>query len=66
MGFLVQSFNEMTRQLARARDEAHRSQEAVEAQRAYLQALLAQLSSGVVTVDRERRLGASSRLRAVG
>ena len=60
MGFLVQSFNEMTRQLARARDEAHRSQEAVEAQRAYLQALLAQLSSGVVTVDRERRLGTAN------
>lgn len=57
MGFLVQSFNEMTRQLARARDETRRSQEAVEAQRTSLQALLAQLSSGVVTVDRERRLG---------
>ena len=60
MGFLVQSFNEMTRQLARARDEARRSQEAVEAQRTYLQALLAQLSSGVVTVDRERRLGTAN------
>ena len=60
MGFLVQSFNEMTRQLARARDEAHRSQEAVEAQRTSLQALLAQLSSGVVTVDRERRLGTAN------
>ena len=60
MGFLVQSFNEMTRQLARARDEARRSQEAVEAQRTSLQALLAQLSSGVVTVDRERRLGTAN------
>ncbi len=57
MAFLVQSFNEMTRQLARARDETRRSQQAVETQRTYLQALLAQLSSGVVTVDREQRLG---------
>jgi nitrogen fixation/metabolism regulation signal transduction histidine kinase len=51
MGFLVQSFNEMTRRLSLARDEASRSQQAVEEQRQYLEAVLARLSSGVVTVD---------------
>jgi nitrogen fixation/metabolism regulation signal transduction histidine kinase len=57
MAFLVQSFNEMTRRLARARDEAHRSQQAVEDQRTYLEALLARLSSGVASIDQHQRLG---------
>jgi nitrogen fixation/metabolism regulation signal transduction histidine kinase len=56
MGFLVRSFNEMTGRLARARDEARQSQQAVEEQRQYLQAVLARLSSGVVTVDAESRV----------
>jgi len=56
MAFLVQSFNEMTRKLALARDEARRSQQAVEEQRTYLEAVLARLSSGVVTVDARGRL----------
>ena len=46
LGFLVQSFNQMTRKLAQARDAAQRSQELVESQRAYLEAMLARLSSG--------------------
>ncbi len=46
LGFLVQSFNDMTRRIARARDE-------VEAQRAYLEAVLGRLSSGVLTFDRK-------------
>ncbi len=49
LGFLVQSFNDMTRQIARARDQ-------VEAQRAYLEAVLGRLSSGVLTLDRHLRL----------
>jgi nitrogen fixation/metabolism regulation signal transduction histidine kinase len=56
MGFLVESFNEMTRRLAQARDEANRSQQAVEEQRTYLEAVLARLSSGVATVDERQRL----------
>ncbi len=56
MGFLVQSFNEMTRKLARARDETRRSRKALEAQHTYLEAVLARLSSGVITFDQERRL----------
>ncbi len=51
LGFLVRSFNEMTRKLARARDEAKRNREQVEGQRAYLEAVLGRLSSGVLTLD---------------
>ncbi len=56
MGFLVQSFNEMTRKLAQARDETRRSRKALEAQHTYLEAVLAKLSSGVITFDEEHRL----------
>lgn len=51
LGFLVESFNEMTRKIALARDEAKRSQAQVEAQRSYLEAVLGRLSSGVLTLD---------------
>lgn len=51
LGFLVRSFNEMTRKIARARDEARRSRDEVEEQRAYLEAVLGRLSSGVLTLD---------------
>ncbi len=56
VGFLVDSFNVMTRRLARARDDARLSQRQVEEQRTYLEAVLARLSSGVMTFDNERRL----------
>jgi PAS domain S-box-containing protein len=52
MGFLVQSFNDMTRKLRRAREEANRSQQAVEQQRERLAVMLARLSSGVLVIDR--------------
>jgi nitrogen fixation/metabolism regulation signal transduction histidine kinase len=51
LGFLVRSFNDMTRRLAKARDQAHKSQQLVEGQRAYLEAVLANLSSGVMSLD---------------
>jgi len=51
LGFLVESFNEMTRKLARARDETRESQRQLEESRAYLEAVLSRLSSGVVTLD---------------
>jgi nitrogen fixation/metabolism regulation signal transduction histidine kinase len=51
LGFLVRSFNDMTRRLSRARDVAHESQQQVESQRAYLEAVLANLSSGVIGLD---------------
>ncbi len=56
LGFLVDSFNQMTRNLAQARDSAQRSQQLVERQRAYLEIVLARLSSGVITLDHEGRL----------
>ena len=53
MGFLVQSFNDMTKRLRRAREETSRSQEAVERERERLAIILARLSTGVLAVDRE-------------
>jgi len=52
MGFLVHSFNDMTKRLRRAREEATRATEAVERERARLAILLARLSTGVLAVDR--------------
>lgn len=51
LGFLVKSFNYMTQQLEQARNNADESQRQVERQRAYLQAVLGQISSGVITLD---------------
>jgi two-component system, NtrC family, nitrogen regulation sensor histidine kinase NtrY len=51
LGFLVRSFNDMTRRLSKARDQARKSQQQVEGQRAYLEAVLANLSSGVMSLD---------------
>jgi len=51
MGFLVQSFNDMTKRLRRARAEATHSQQAVERERTRLAIILARLSTGVLAVD---------------
>lgn len=51
LGFLVTSFNDMTKRLARAREETRRSQQAVEAERAGLAVILARLSTGVVSLE---------------
>ena len=59
LGFLVRSFNDMTRRLIRSRDQANRSKREIEGQRAYLEAVLASLSSGVIS------LGADSVVRAI-
>jgi nitrogen fixation/metabolism regulation signal transduction histidine kinase len=56
LGFLVESFNVMTAKLARARDEAHNSRQEVERQRAYLETLLGNLSSGVLSFDSRLKL----------
>ena len=56
LGFLVSSFNEMTRRIAQARDEAARSKQLVEAQRSYLETVLGSLSSGVMALDAEGRI----------
>jgi nitrogen fixation/metabolism regulation signal transduction histidine kinase len=56
LGFLVQSFNDMTRRIAKARDQAGRSQRLVEGQRAYLETVLGSLSSGVLSLGAEQRV----------
>ena len=56
LGFLVASFNDMTRKIAKARDEVRLSQQEVEAQRTYLEAVLSRLSSGVLVLDRQKQL----------
>jgi nitrogen fixation/metabolism regulation signal transduction histidine kinase len=53
MGFLVHSFNDMTKRLRRAREETTRSQQAVERERERLSIILARLSTGVVTIGRD-------------
>ena len=51
LGFLVTSFNDMTKRLGRAREETRRSQQAVEGERAGLAVILARLSTGVVSLE---------------
>jgi nitrogen fixation/metabolism regulation signal transduction histidine kinase len=51
MGFLVHSFNDMTKRLRRAREETERSRQAVERERERLAIILARLSTGVIVVD---------------
>jgi PAS domain S-box-containing protein len=54
MGILIHSFNDMTKRLARAREETRRSQHAVEAERANLAVILARLSTGVISLEPDR------------
>ena len=56
IGFLVASFNEMTRELKRAQHDTRESQRLVEAQRTYLETVLRWLSTGVLTLDTGRRI----------
>jgi PAS domain S-box-containing protein len=56
MGFLVHSFNDMTKRLKRASDEAARSREDVEHERERLAVILSRLSSGVVVIDYARNV----------
>ena len=51
MGFLVHSFNDMTKRLKRASEEATRSREIVEQERERLAVILARLSTGVLVLD---------------
>ncbi len=56
LGFLVRLFNDMTRRLSKARDQAHSSQQEVEGQRAYLETVLGSLSSGVLSISADGEL----------
>jgi nitrogen fixation/metabolism regulation signal transduction histidine kinase len=53
MGFLVHSFNDMTKRLRRASEEAARSRQAVERERERLSIILSRLSTGVIVTDRD-------------
>ncbi|MEO1582528.1 MAG: ATP-binding protein [Pseudomonadota bacterium] len=53
IGVLVSSFNDMTRRLRVARDEAQRIRGAVETERANLETILARLSTGVIALTPE-------------
>ena len=61
LGFLVRSFNDMTRRLEKARDQARRGQQQIEGQRAYLEVVLANLSSGVISLDADMSVRAVNR-----
>ena len=61
LGFLVRSFNDMTRRLEKTRDQASRGQQQIEAQRAYLEVVLANLSSGVISLDADMAVRAVNR-----
>jgi len=56
LGILVNSFNDMTEHIRKAQLQTRRSQREAEAQRAYLETVLAHLSSGVVSVDAKLRM----------
>jgi nitrogen fixation/metabolism regulation signal transduction histidine kinase len=51
LGFLLRSFNTMTRKIARSRAIAVQSQRMEALQKSYLESVLEQLTSGVLTID---------------
>lgn len=53
MGYLVDSFNQMTKRIAQARNLADSSRVELQAQHSYLETVLGALSSGVMTLDPE-------------
>ncbi|MEO8671380.1 MAG: ATP-binding protein [Tahibacter sp.] len=61
LGFLLNSFNQMQRELERASARAQRSTQESEAQRAYLKAVLEHLSAGVLGIDRNGILRTANR-----
>ncbi len=56
IGFLINSFNDMTQRLSAARRQASLSQAQVEAERAKLEVILARLSTGVVSLESDLRI----------
>ncbi|MDY0011940.1 MAG: ATP-binding protein [Rhodocyclaceae bacterium] len=60
LGVLIQSFNQMTRQLQDARASADRSRATVESSRAYLESVLNNLSTGVLAFAADSTLRAAN------
>jgi len=56
IGFLVESFNEMTQALMSASQQAEESRAELQAQGEYLETVLGNLSSGVLTLDENNRV----------
>jgi nitrogen fixation/metabolism regulation signal transduction histidine kinase len=56
IGFLINSFNEMTQRLATARQETRESQQEVERERHKLEVILARLSTGVLSLEADLRI----------
>jgi two-component system, NtrC family, nitrogen regulation sensor histidine kinase NtrY len=56
IGFLVSSFNDMTQRLEQASAAARSSQDQVERERRKLEVILARLSTGVVSLERDMRI----------
>ena len=56
IGFLINSFNEMTQRLATARQEARLSQQQVENERHKLEVILARLSTGVLSLEADLKI----------
>ena len=61
MGFLVHSFNDMTKRLRRAREDQQRAQQAAETERANLAVILARLSTGVISLEPDLRVRTANR-----
>jgi nitrogen fixation/metabolism regulation signal transduction histidine kinase len=65
MGFLVHSFNDMTKRLRRAREDQRSAQLAVETERAKLAVILARLSTGVISLEPDWRVRTANRAAAM-
>jgi nitrogen fixation/metabolism regulation signal transduction histidine kinase len=61
MGLLTESFNAMTAQLEQAQQERERNHQALETTRAYLESVLANLTSGVLVFDERLQLRDANR-----
>src|SRR5690606_6835725 len=56
IGFLVNSFNDMTQRLADAREQTRSSEQKVESERRRLEVILSSLSTGVVALEPDMRI----------
>lgn len=56
LGMLIRSFNDMTQRVAEASEQELLSRKAAEDEHAYVQAVLSRLSSGVITLSRDRQI----------
>ena len=61
MGFLVHSFNDMTKRLRRAREDQRSAQQDAETERANLAIVLARLSTGVISLEPDLRVRTANR-----